>query len=302
MSTVPQVSGLPEIFVDILGPVLVLVAIGVGVGRWLAVPPEPLAKLAFWVIGPAFMFNALANAGLPSDVLIEVAAASLIALAASAVFAVVVSLRLPRARRASILTTSTYGNTGNFGLAIVTFTFGDEAIPFAAVALVVVNTVGLIIGIASARGGFSGFVAAFKVPMTLVIVPALVVNGTDATLPPIVDRPIALLAGAIIPVMLITLGIQLQQIGLPSIGLDVVRSLAGKLLVQPLVALPAVALIGLSDIAGGVVVLQAAMPAAVFTYVLAVEQDTRPDETATIVMAGTLLSVLTLPAFILAVT
>ena len=82
------------------------------------------------------MFNALANAGLPSNVLVEVAAASVAALTASALFAVLVTLRLPRERRASILTTSTYGNTGNFGLAIVTFTFGDDAIPFAAVALV----------------------------------------------------------------------------------------------------------------------------------------------------------------------
>ncbi len=298
----PTVSGLPEILVNILGPVLVLVAIGVGVGRSLGVRPEPLAKLAFWVFGPAFMFDALANAGLPSNVLIEVAAASMIALAASAIFATIVSVGLPRDRRASILTTSTYGNTGNFGLAIVTFTFGAEAIPFAAVALVVVNTLGLIIGIASTRSGLGGIASAFTTPMTIVIVPALVVNGLDTTLPPIVDRPVGLMAGALIPLMLVTLGIQLQQIGLPSIGLDVVRSLAGKLLVQPLVAFPVVAMIGLSDIAAGAVVLQAAMPAAVFTYVLAVEQGTRPDETATVVMAGTLASVLTLPIFILVVT
>ena len=298
----PTVSGLPEIFVDILGPVLVLVVIGVAIGRWLEVRPEPLAKLAFWVFGPAFMFDALANAGLPSNVLIEVAAASLIALAASAIFAIIVSAGLTRDRRASILTTSTYGNTGNFGLAIVTFTFGAEAIPFAAVALVVVNTLGLVIGIASTRSGLGGIRSAFTTPMTLVVVPALIVNGLDTTLPPIVDRPVGLMAGALIPLMLVTLGIQLHQIGLPTIGLDVVRSLAGKLLVQPLVAIPVVALIGLSDLAAGAVVLQAAMPAAVFTYVLAVEQGTRPDETATVVMVGTLASVLTLPIFILLVT
>ncbi len=295
-------SGLPEIFVDILGPVLVLVAIGVGVGRWLGLQPEPLAKLAFWVLGPAFMFDALANAGLPSNVLIEVAAASVLALIGSGLFALVVSARLSSDRRAAVLTTTTYGNTGNFGLAIVTFTFGDASIPFAAVALVVVNTLGLIIGIASTNGGWAGIATAFTRPMTLVILPALVVNGFSTELPPIVDRPIGLLAGALIPVMLITLGIQLQQMGMPTIGSDVVRSLVGKLLVQPLVAVPVVAAIGLSDIAGGAVILQAAMPAAVFTTVLALEQDTRAEETATIVMAGTIASILTLPFFILAVT
>lgn len=298
----PDVSGLPEIFVDILGPVLVLVALGWGVGGWLGLPPEPFAKLAFWIVGPAFMFDVLANAGLASAVLTRVAVASLLAMAASGLVALALSVRLGRDRRAAILTTGVYGNTGNFGLAIVAFTFGDGAIPFAAVALVVVNTVGLIVGIAAARGGWRGFGTAFTRPMTLVIVPALVVNGVGAELPPVIDRPIGLLAGALIPMMLLTLGIQLQQIGRPSLNGDVARSLFAKLLVQPLIATPAVAMIGLSDVAGGAVILQAAMPAAVFTYVLAIEQDTRPDETATIVMVGTLASVLTLPWFILAVT
>jgi len=60
------VSDLPEIYLDILGPVLILIACGVGAGRWLDISPEPFAKLAFWVIGPAFMYNALAKAGLPT--------------------------------------------------------------------------------------------------------------------------------------------------------------------------------------------------------------------------------------------
>ncbi|MDW3214788.1 MAG: AEC family transporter [Ilumatobacteraceae bacterium] len=295
-------SGLPGIFVDILGPVLVLVLIGVSAGKWLELQPEPLAKLSFWVLGPAFMFDALADAGLPSNVLIEVAAASLLALVASGLFALLVSARLTRDRRAAVLTTTIYGNTGNFGLAIVSFTFGDESIPFAAVALVVVNTLGVIVGIASRKGGWAGVGTAFTRPMTLVIVPALLANGYDAELPAIVDRPIGLIAGALIPIMLITLGIQLQQMGMPTFGADVGRSLVGKLVVQPLVAIPVVAAIGLSDVAGGAVILQAAMPAAVFTTVLALEHRTRSDETATIVMVGTLASLMTLPWFILYVT
>lgn len=298
----PSVSGLPEIFFDIIGPVLMLVAVGAGVGRWLGLSPEPFAKLAFWVFGPAFMFNALANAGLPSNVLIEVASAALLALAGTGVFALLVTARMSRDRRAAVLTTSLYGNTGNFGLAMVIFTFGDAAIPFAAVCLVVVNTVGLVVGIASTQGGWSGIGTAFTRPMTLVIIPALVVNGFGTELPPIVDRPIGLMAAGLIPMMLITLGIQLEQMRRPKIGIDVGLSLFAKLLVQPLIAVAAVSMIGLSDLAAGAVILQAAMPAAVFTTVLAIEQKTRPDETATIVMAGTLVSILTLPGFILYVT
>ena len=292
-------SDLPEIFLDILGPVAVLVAVGFGVGRWLDVPPEPLAKLAFWVIGPAFMFDALANAGLATDSLVRIAAASLVAIAAAGVIALVATARLGRDRRATIVTASVYGNTGNFGLAIVIFTFDDSALPYAAVALVAVNTVGVVVGVAMATGGLAGIWRAVTTPMTLVVIPALVVNGTESTLPPILDRSIGLLAQAIIPVMLITLGIQLQRMGLPRIDLDVTLALTAKLIVQPLAAIGAVHLLDLSGDAAGVVVLQAAMPAAVFTAVLAIEQQTRPREAATIVLAGSLAAVLTLPWFIL---
>ncbi|MEY2958875.1 MAG: hypothetical protein RLZZ01_1443 [Actinomycetota bacterium] len=295
-------TGLGGIFVDILGPVLLIVAIGAVAGRWLGVPAPPLAKLSFWVIGPAFVFDSLASAGLASGALGRMAAASAIAFAASAAVAGLLSIGLPRDRRAAVITTGAYGNVGNFGLAIVTFTFDAEARPFAAIALVVVNGLGLVLAVVSAKGGWSGVLQALRSPMTLVIPPALLVNGFDVDLPTVADRSIGLLAGAIIPVMLISLGIQLQEIGWPRVDLDVARSLVAKLVVQPLVAIPIVAAIGLSDVAGGAVVLQAAMPAAVFTAVIALELDARPDETAVIVMAGTLLSVLTLPWFILYVT
>lgn len=291
----PPVGDLARIFLDILGPVLILVAVGVIVGRRMGISPEPLAKLAYWVIGPAFIFDSLANAGLASDALGRLALASFIAFAASAVFALAVSARLPRDRRSMIVTTGAWGNTGNFGLAIATFTFDDSALPYAAVCLVVVNTSGLILGVASANGGWRGIAMAFTRPMTLAVVPGLIVNFAETEVPLVVDRPVGLLAGAIIPLMLITLGIQLGQIGWPQVDLDAGRSLLAKLIVQPLVALAAVSVLDLGEVAGGAVVLQAAMPAAVFTAVLAIEQRTRPDETATIVMAGTLASIVTLP-------
>lgn len=295
----PAVRDLPEIFLDILGPVLLLVVVGAVAGRRLGIPPEPLAKVAYWIIGPAFIFDSLANAGLASDELGRLALASFLAFVASALAATALAARLPRDRRAAIVTTGAWGNTGNFGLAIVTFTFDQAALPYAAVCLVVVNTSGLILGVASAHGGWRGVAQAFTRPMTVVVLPALLVNYTHADVPLVVERPVGLLAGAIIPVMLITLGIQLGQMSRPRLDLDVARSLVAKLAVQPLAAIGAVTLLGISGTPGGAVVLQAAMPAAVFTAILAIEQRTRPDETATIVMAGTLASVVTLPLVIL---
>ena len=297
-----RVVDIARIFFDILGPVLLLVIAGVAVGKWLSIPAQPLAKLAYWLIGPAFVFDALSHADLAPEMLGRLTLAAAGAFAVSAVIAYVFAWKSPRDRRAAIVTTGAYGNVGNFGLAIVLFSFDDSARPYAAVAMVVVNGLGLIIAVTLADGGLAGFGRALRSPMTLMIPPALLVNSLDFETPLIVDRPVGLLAGSIIPVMLVTLGIQLHGIGRPKFDADVIRSLVVKLLVQPVVAIPIAAGLGLTGDAAGAIVLQAAMPAAVFAAVIAIELDARPDETATIVMAGTLASVLTLPWFILYVT
>lgn len=296
------VTDIARILLEILGPVLVLVVAGVAAGKWLSLPAQPLAKLAYWLIGPAFVFDALSHADLAPLMLGRLTLAAAGSFAVSGVIAYIMSLNLPRDRRATIVTTGAYGNVGNFGLAIVLFSFDDSARPYAAVAMVVVNGLGVILAVTLADGGRVGFSRALRSPMTLMIPPALAVNSLDVDMPLIVDRPVGLLAGAIIPVMLVALGIQLHGIGRPIFDFDVIRSLVVKLLVQPVVAIPIAAALGLTGAAAGAIVLQAAMPAAVFAAVIAIERDARADETAMIVVAGTLVSVLTLPWFILYVT
>ena len=291
-------SGLLSIVVDILGPVFVLIGLGVVAGRRLSVPPAPLATLAYWIIGPAFMFDVLASAELDGDVLVRMIAALCCGLVAAGAVAWLAAARSGTERRAAVLTTSVYGNAGNYGLAVVVFTFGDDAAAFAAIGLVVVNTVGVIVGVASAHSGLASLRRALTSPLTLAIPPAAIVNGFGIELPTIADRSIGLLAGALIPVMLITLGIQLQQMSWPRLDRDILAAVGVKLLVQPAVAAGVALAVGLAGAPFGAVVLMAAMPAAVFTVVLSIEQDTMPELTSTIVLVGTLASLLTLPGII----
>jgi hypothetical protein len=58
-------------------------------------------------------------------------------------------------------------------------------------------------------------------------------------------------------------------------------------------------LFGLEGVVRGVVVLECAMPAAVFNYMLAMRYNTNPDEVAGLVVTSTLFSFATLP-FLLA--
>jgi malate permease and related proteins len=297
-----------RVLIDILGPVAIVIGLGFAVGRALDVDSATPSKLSYWVFGPAFVFDALFRAELESSVVVRMLLACGGALAISGAVGWL-SSRLrgrPREENAAVLMTSIYGNVGNYGLAVVVFTFGAEALPLAALLMVFINIVGLLVGVASATGvdHTIGVAArrAFIAPMFLVVLPAILLNVGDVTLPLVIDRPIALAAQAMIPLLMVTLGIQLAGMGVPRLDGMAARALSAKLLVQPLVAAWLAWLLRLDEVAAGAVVIQAAMPPAVFAALIALEHDLLPDKVTTIVVGGTLLSVITVPLAILYVT
>ena len=297
-----------SIFLDILAPVFLIVAIGAFAGRRLALEPSTLSKLAYWILGPVFIFDVLSKAETAPDVVVKMVAAGLGAMAVTGVVAWTVGslARRPYGARAATVMTSVYGNVGNFGLAIVVFTFGTDALPLAGIMLIVINIGGLIVGVTAASRQRTSLLPAVRTallaPMTLSVPPAIIVNAANVDLPLWVDRPVGLIAGALIPVMLLTLGIQLAGMTAPKLGFDLVVPIGAKLTVAPLAAAVAGAVLGLEGTEAGVVVLQSAMPAAVFTALVAMEHDLEPELVTTTVLVGTLASVFTLPVVIALLT
>jgi len=293
-----------QVFVEVLVPVYAIVGVGYAIARLVGIEPPALASLSYWILGPAFIFDVLADAELAPDVVVGVIAATLIGMALVALVAAmamrVIGVEFPRL--AATVLTSIYGNVGNFGLAICAFAFGVAALPIAGIVMVTVNTVGIVAGVGLAtirRGSLGRAVAtAFLSPLALAVLPALVVNLSNAPMPVWIDRPISLLAAALIPVMLLTLGIQIADMprALPDRLVTVPIGL--KLVLSPLAAFLAVTVLGLGGTAAQVVVLQAAMPAAVFASLIALKHDLDADYVTSVVLTGTLVSVITLPVVI----
>ncbi|HHC07673.1 MAG TPA: AEC family transporter [Actinobacteria bacterium] len=294
-----------QVLVDILLPVFAIVGVGAVAGRRLRIDPRTLSTVAYWITGPAFVFAVLSRAELGADLVVKTVLATAAAMAAAGVVGVAVT----RARRrpapvvGAVTLTSIYGNVGNFGLAIVAFAYGDRALPLAGIVLVVVNVVGLVVGVAAAHRAHGWTVAlrrAILAPMTLAVAPAIAVNLAGSELPLWLDRSVGLLADALIPMMLVTLGVQLAGMRSARLDVDGATALVSKLLVAPLAAVVAGRIAGLTGIAAGTIVLQSAMPPAVFTALIGIEHDLEPDLVTATVVGGTLLSVLTLPLVLLA--
>lgn len=293
-----------QVLVDVLVPVFAVVGVGFALARMVGVRPPALASIAYWVLGPAFIFDVLAGAELDPDVVWRVVATTVMGMAMVAVAAALV-MRLLGASfstLAATVLTSIHGNVGNFGLAINAFAFGAGALPVAGIVLVTVNTIGILTGVGLAtfrhRSALRAATTALLSPLALAVIPALAVNFSNTTLPVWLDRPMSLLAAAMIPVMLLTLGIQIAEMprAMPAPLLTV--PIGVKLIGGPLAAAVAVGVLGLGGMTSQVVILQAAMPAAVFTSLIALEHDLEPDYVTSVVLIGTLVSAVTLPVVI----
>ena len=138
--------------------------------------------------------------------------------------------------------------------------------------------------------------SAFKTPGIVAVFPAFLVNGLNLEMPLFAGRAIGLLAGALIPVMLVTLGVQLAHMGRPAFSRDVIIGGSLRLVVGPILALGLASFFGLTGIERGAGVFQASMPVAVLASLIALEHDLLPDFVTTTVLFSTLASAFTLTA------
>ena len=207
-------------------------------------------------------------------------------------------LRVERPVLMALILTAAFGNTGNYGLPLVSFAFGTDALAFATLnfvtSVVLFNTAGVLIASLGHMDFKSAAVGVFKVPAVYGVLLAAALNRFQITLPTPLERTIELAANGSIPVMIILLGLELSRVqwshSFPAIGLS-----AGlRLLAGPAVGLLLALLFGLQGPVRQGNVIESAMPAAVTTTVLAAEYGLDTSLVTAMVFVGTILSPLTL--------
>jgi predicted permease len=276
------------------------VLIGYLAGPWLGLDVRTLSRVSYYVFMPAFVFHIISEAELQSAVVGQMTiyiSTVYIALALLG-FAVAKGLKRPPEVAGMYVLIATFSNSGNFGLSMVKFRFGEAALVPATIYFIILTVIGFAIGVAAAswaRGGALGAIASvFKTPSLLAVVPAALFSATNFEVPLFFSRITGLLADAMIPVMLVTLGVQLAGVGKPQVNLDVVVASAVRLLGGPILAAILAVLFGLTGLGRSTGILQASMPAAVLTVIIALEYDLVPGLVTTTVLFSTLASLVTL--------
>ena len=126
-------------------------------------------------------------------------------------FMVAKALRQSKEVSAAFVLIAIFGNVGNFELPLIEFLLGEASrIPAKIyfLAIVFISFV-ICVGVASCarRGGMTAIFSVFKTPALLALIPALAFNLSEVEVPAFLSRMSGLLGQAMIPAMLITLGV-----------------------------------------------------------------------------------------------
>jgi malonate transporter len=258
-----------------------------------------LGEIAFFVASPALMVITI------SEVELDAAGSNLIASATSlavcfAAYAVIARLRF-RARTPELVIgalTSSYVNAGNLGLAIAAYVVGDitVVVPTLLVQMLVVQPICLAVLDRSTGRGGGGWQRVRRLvgnPLTIAALVGVVLAITGWRLPQVVDEPLRLLAGAAIPLMLLSYGAALRlspAFGRTGHNGEVVTASVLKLAVMPVVAWLVATALGLEGTALLGVVITAALPTAQNIFLHATRYQTGEDVARETILVTTLAS------------
>jgi predicted permease len=280
----------------VLAPVFVMAGLGYG-WRLTGAPFDMpfVTRIIMYVAGPCLVFTSLSQLTLPlSQFWAMVGAMIVVTLAVAGLSALLIwILKLPQR---SFLPALTLGNTGNLGLPLCLFAFGEQGLGLA-VAIYVTNSLLQFTFVPLLHTRVSMLRTLFSTPMLYGAVAGLSVELLDVRVPTWLADTLEAIGGLLIPLMLMALGNTvggLKAHNLPrALGLG-----SARLVISFVVAVSVSFALGLSGVAQGVLVLQGAMPAAVFSYLFAARYDRDADDIAGIVLVSTLLGALTLPLLV----
>jgi hypothetical protein len=270
-----------SIFATAILPIFAISVVGFALGRVRDVDPGPLNTVTVYVLAPALVFHSLATTELAAGTLADVVLAVVAYHAVMILVAEGVGRVLGGTTTgiSAIVLVSAFPNSGNFGVPVSEFAFGETgratAVLYLTAQAVLMYTVGVYVASrGNSEGALAGVRRVFTVPLVYAVLAALAARALNLV-PPTGSTAMAtlkLVGDSAIPVMLLILGLQLAETNYGATLRQVGTATVLKMGVAPLVAAGVALVVGFSDpTVGRVFVLESAMPAAITPLILLVK-------------------------------
>jgi len=278
---------------QIVTPVFFLAAIGFAwVKLGFEYRIEFVTQLAMTLSVPCMVFTALMKTEIDPQSLSIVSLAAVLAYGLVTLVAMLI-VKLARIDIRTYLAPLIFGNTGNLGLPIAFFAFGQDGLGYAVVVFAIMIVFSFTFGVWLVSGGGSVAIL-LKEPIVGATLLGALFLWQGWTMPVFLTNTLELIGQMAIPLMLITLGVALARLSLGRLWLPVLLS-AGKYAFCVAIAWGVGRWFSLPPIAFGVLVMQISTPVAVTSYLLAEKYRADADSVAGLVVVSTLLAVVTIP-------
>lgn len=283
-------------FLQILGivfPIFAIVGVGFAYARRHAPDMAAANQINLTIFVPALIFDVLSAKGF------QLQEYSTLAMAAAAIVIGSGLLAWPLAklldyRYKTFIPAMMFSNSGNMGLPLALFAFGEQALPAAMVLFIIENTLHFSIGIKMLNPGAAVW-NLLRIPMILATIAGLIFGVTGLSLPAMAGVAIEMLGQVAIPLMLFSLGVRLTAVDLGGWRIGLVGAIACPLSGLVILALLS-SFIELPSLQMELLVIFSVLPPAVLNFMIAEKYGQEPEKVASIVMLGNLASLVTIPA------
>ncbi len=281
--------------INIVLPVFIVTSIGYFFGKLKKIDLASINDFVIYITTPSLILSSLAKDPIEIFLAGKVFASVIVIVAASLIvgYFIIRSLNLPIK---VYLPPLVFANTGNMGLPLLLYAFGNDGFKIGIIYMVSMIILHYSLGIMILSFDKSPF-ELFRLPLLYSAIVGIVVSVSGWSLPAYLERALHLLGEASIPAMIFSLGYKLSEVNV----MHFKKSLAfGGMRIGIGFALGMVItrLFNISGLASNVVILESSMPPAVFNFVLAEKYNQDPKTVASIILVGTILSVITTPLII----
>ena len=282
----------------IIAPIFITTLVGFCWGKsGEAYPADFVSKLVMNIGSPCLILGTLSKVHVDPAVMGQVAFASFCCLFVIGLLGYII-FRFLRWDIPTFLPAVLLPNNGNMGLPLSLFAFGQLGLAYALgsfmVMMVITFTFGLWLVADSSQGVRHRIKTVLQQPVIYATLIAAVILATESTLPKWLNNTLDLLGAFSIPLMTIALGVSLAKLKITtwkkSLFVSCLRVVGGFLIAWVICDL-----LNLQSVERSVVILQSAMPLAVFNYMLAVRFKRDAEQVAAMVVVTTLMSFISLP-------
>jgi hypothetical protein len=244
---------------------------------------------------PCLVFATFAKTSIPPSHFAQIALASASALLCFALAAAAI-LPLAGLRLRTFLPSMTFPNNGNLGLPLAAYGFGDEGLGYAIV-FFAICTIGQFTAGQAIAAGSANWRGMLRLPLIYAVLLGVAASVWRVPLPLWLTNTVSLIGGMTIPIMLLMLGASLARLRVVTMGRAVALS-AARIGIGGGIGAAVAFLFGLDATARAVLIMQCAMPVAVYNYLFAQRWNNQPEEVASLVVVSTLMSILSVPALL----